>query len=112
MQMGQSPSTVKPERTPLAAAITVAKIWKSPRNRRVHARVDLSEHKGHLLVNIRLWETGSDGIDRPTVKGIALAIRKLPELARALAKAETKARELGLLEVHQDGTSEPSEAAE
>jgi hypothetical protein len=80
------------DRPSLAVPITILKSWKSPRNRRVHFRLNLSEHKGHALVDMRLWETGTDGIDRPTVKGVALAVHKLPELARALAKAETTAR--------------------
>jgi hypothetical protein len=79
-------------------AVPIAKFFKSARDRNKHLRVDLGEHMGHPLVNVRIWQTGSDGIDRPTVQGIALAVRKLPELARALAKAEAKARELGLLE--------------
>jgi Transcriptional Coactivator p15 (PC4) len=81
----------------LPEPIEVAKFWKSPRNRTEHVRVDLSEYQGHPLINVRIWQTGSDGIDRPTTKGIALAVRKLPELARSLAKAEIRARELGLL---------------
>jgi hypothetical protein len=32
-----------------------------------------------------------------------MAVRKLPELASALTKAETKARELGLLDGEGDG---------
>ena len=91
-------------------ALPIARLWKS-RDHRAHVRVDLGEHKGHPLVNIRIWETGADGIDRPTVRGVALAIRKLPELAKALATAEAKARELGLID-GQGGASEPSEAAE
>ncbi len=82
---------------PLAESISIAKIWKS-RNHTEHVRVDLSEHMGHPLINVRIWQTGSDGIDRPTVKGIAMVVRKLPELARALIKAEAKAQELGLLD--------------
>jgi hypothetical protein len=85
-------------RTPaLAEPVPIAKLWKSARDRTRHVRVELSEHEGHPLINIRIWQTGSDGIDRPTVKGIALAIRKLPELAQAIDKAQSKARELGLL---------------
>ena len=80
----------------LAEPFTIAKFWKS-RNRNEHVRVDLSEYEGRTLINIRVWQTGSDGVDRPTVKGIAMAVSKLPELASALAKAEAKARELGLL---------------
>lgn len=82
----------------LAEPIPIAKFFKSPRDRSKHVRVELSEYQGHPLINVRVWQTGSDGIDRPTVQGIALAIRKVPELARALVKAEAKAREIGLLD--------------
>jgi hypothetical protein len=81
---------------------TIAKFWKS-RNHAEHMRVDLSEYKGHPLINVRIWQTGSDGIDRPTTKGVALGIRKLPELARAIAKAESRAREIGLLDGSEAG---------
>jgi hypothetical protein len=86
--------TAKPP--PLAEPISIAKIWKS-RNHTEHVRVDLSEHMGHPLINVRIWRTGSDGIDRPTVKGVAMAVRKLPELSNALRKALEKARALNLL---------------
>jgi Transcriptional Coactivator p15 (PC4) len=81
----------------LPGPIQIAKFWKS-RNHSEHVRVELSEYEGHPLINVRIWQTGSDGIDRPTTKGIAMAVRKLPELASALARAETKARELGLID--------------
>jgi hypothetical protein len=81
----------------LAEPITVAKISKN-RHRTESVHVGLSEYEGHDLINVRVYATGTDGIDRPTVKGISMSVRKLPELARALAKAEAKARELGLLD--------------
>jgi hypothetical protein len=85
------------EKPNLAEPFTVAKFWKNRRrNESVH--VTLSEYEGRTLINVRTYSTGTDGIDRPTPKGIAMAIDKLPELARALAKAEVKARELGLLD--------------
>jgi len=56
---------------------------------------------------VRVWQTGSDGIDRPTVQGIALAIRKLPTLTTALLKAEDKAKELGLLDADDDSVATP-----
>jgi hypothetical protein len=93
---GDAPQRGRPRPT-LAGPVSIAKLWKS-RNHTEHVRVELSEYEGHPLINVRIWQTGSDGIDRPTVKGIAMAVRKLPELASALAKAETKARELGLLD--------------
>lgn len=89
----------------LPEPIEIAKFWKS-RNHAEHVRVDLSEYKGHSLINVRIWQTGTDGIDRPTTKGIAMSVRKLPELASALAKAETTAIELGLLKADSDGESE------
>ena len=98
-------------RVTIPEPIIISKFWKSPRDRRQHVRVELSQYEGHPLVNVRVWQTGADGIDRPTIRGVALGIRKLPELARALAKAETKARELGLLDA-QDGASEASEPSE
>jgi len=88
-------------RITLPEPVPIAKFFKSARDRTRHIRVELSKHKGHPLVNVRVWQTGSDGIDRPTVQGIALAVRKLPALAAALVKAEAKARELGLLEADE-----------
>jgi transcriptional coactivator p15 (PC4) len=85
-------------RVTLPEPLTIAKFWKSPRDRTAHVRVGLSEHMGYPLINIRVWQTGSDGIDRPTVKGIALNVRKLPDLHAAVTKALAKAREIGLLD--------------
>lgn len=83
------------ERPNLAVPITVAKFKKNRGNESVH--VALSEYEGHSLINVRVYATGTDGIDRPTPKGISMSVRRLPDLARALARAEEKARELGLL---------------
>ena len=85
------------ERPTLAEPIEIAKFWKSARDRKAQVRVELGEYEGHPLINVRVWETGSDGIDRPTKKGIALAVGKLPDLAAALTKALAKARELNLI---------------
>jgi hypothetical protein len=84
-------------RKALPAPIEIAKFWKN-RRQIESLHVSLSEYEGHALINVRLYATGTDGIDRPTKKGVAMSIGKLPELARALAKAEATARELGLLD--------------
>jgi hypothetical protein len=84
-------------RPALDEPIVVSKFWKN-RRRNESVRVTLGEYEGHCLINVRVFCTGTDGIDRPTPKGVAMGIRKLPELAQALVKAEAKARELGLLE--------------
>jgi hypothetical protein len=85
-------------RPTLTEPVPIAKFWKSARDRTKHVRIELSEYETHPLINVRIWKTGSDGIDRPTVAGIALGIRKLPELATAIDKALRKARELGLID--------------
>lgn len=91
---GSAPATHAHD--PLAEPVPIVKFWKNrQRNESVH--VDLSSYEGHPLVNVRVYATGSDGIDRPTTKGIALGIRKLPELAAGITKALAKARELGLI---------------
>jgi hypothetical protein len=85
------------KRPTLEAPVEISKFWKNRRrNESVH--VSLSEYEGHVLINVRVYATGTDGIDRPTPKGVAMGIRRLPELARALVKAEAKARELGLID--------------
>jgi hypothetical protein len=84
-------------RPTLAEPVEIAKFWKN-RRRNESVRVSLSEYEGHVLINVRVYCTGTDGIDRPTPKGVAMGIRKLPELARALAKAEGQAKALGLID--------------
>jgi hypothetical protein len=93
---------MSPAAAALAEPTTIAKFWKN-RRRAESVHVTLSEYEGHALINVRIYATGADGIDRPTVKGVALGIRKLPELAKALATAEAKARELGLLDSETAG---------
>ena len=84
-------------RVTLPEPVEVAKFWKNRRrNESVH--VSLSEYERHCLINVRVYCTGADGIDRPTPKGLAMGIRKLPELARALVKAEAQARGLDLID--------------
>jgi len=86
------------KRVTLPEPVEIAKFWKSPRDRQAHVRVELSEYKEHALLNIRVWKTCDDGLDRPTTHGIALTIGKLPALHAAVTKALEKARELGLLD--------------
>jgi hypothetical protein len=58
----------------------------------------LSEYEGRAIISVRVYSTGADGIDRPSPKGISMAVDKLPTLAQALVNAEAKARELGLID--------------
>ena len=66
---------------PLAAPIEVAKFWKT-RRRDIAIVVTLSEYEGSNILNVREHFIGSDGCMRPTTRGLAMGIRRLPELLR------------------------------
>jgi hypothetical protein len=101
---GQSEDLAMSARPTLDEPVVISKFWKN-RRRNESVRVSLSDYEGLSLINVRIYCTGTDGIDRPTPKGVAMGIRKLPELARALVKAEAKARELGLLDDESEAAS-------
>ena len=79
--------------TRLAEPIIVAQWWKNRGGESV--RLTLSTYADRNLVDLRTWFT-ADGKMQPG-KGFAADVRHLPRLAAALAKAEAKATELGLL---------------
>jgi hypothetical protein len=83
-------------RVTLPESVTVAKLWKS-RRRDIAVVVVLGPYKEHNLISVREHVVGSDGIMRPSTRGVSLVVRRLPELAAALAKAMQQARALGLL---------------
>lgn len=69
------------------------------RNRKGEAVVvELRVVDGFTLCDVRQFFTAPDGKLRPTKSGVAIAIRKLPELRRAIDKAARKAADLGLIE--------------
>lgn len=67
------------------------------RNAREVVRVALDYYNGRHTINARVWYHDDDGL-KPGKTGITLAVKHLPALAEALAKAEVRARELGLLD--------------
>jgi Transcriptional Coactivator p15 (PC4) len=81
---------------PLAAPIEVAKFWKN-RRRDTAIVVSLSAYEGVNIVNVREHFIGTDGCMRPTTKGLAMIVRRLPELSAAVQAALEKARQLNLL---------------
>jgi Transcriptional Coactivator p15 (PC4) len=86
----------------LAEVITVAEFWKNRRGESI--RFNLSTYKGRNLIDVRTWATDpAEGKLKPTTKGIATEVRYLPKLVASLAKAESKARELGLITSDDDG---------
>jgi hypothetical protein len=58
-------------------------------------RWQLNQFQGRNVFDLRTWYT-ADGRLKPG-KGFAAEVRHLPRLAAAIAKAEAKARELGLV---------------
>jgi hypothetical protein len=80
----------------LTERIEAAKFFKSRRRDKVIVTA-LNPYEGRNLIDVREHVIGSDGIMRPSTRGIALVVARLPELHRAVTKALTKAKELGLL---------------
>ena len=84
-------------KTTLTEPIKVGEEWKN-RRRNETVRITLSTFEGVNICDIRQFFTDAEGKMRATKKGVAFNVRLLPTIAAALAKAEHKARELGLIE--------------
>jgi Transcriptional Coactivator p15 (PC4) len=82
-------------RPTLDEPVIISKFWKNRRHDAVI--VSLSTYEGHNLVDLRTHAM-MEGRLAPTAKGLAMVVRRLPELAAAIDKALRKARELGLLD--------------
>ena len=68
------------------------------KNSREVLRVNVGPYKGRQLLSIWTWVQAPDGNGmRPTNKGISVRVELLPDLKRAIEKAETTAKEQGLL---------------
>lgn len=78
----------------LAAPVTISEWWRNRRGESI--RIGLSTFQGRNLIDVRTWHT-VDGKLKPTTKAFAADIKHLPRLTAALAKAEQRARELGLI---------------
>jgi hypothetical protein len=95
------------ERVTLPEPIETGKFFKNRWRQKVIV-VSLATHQEINIVNVREHFVGSDGCMRPTTKGIAMSVRRLRELAKAINKAVAKAQELHLI----DGQDEASEGGE
>ena len=82
-------------RAALVEPIEIAKFWKNRKGDAVI--VQLREFEGHVVADARVNFTDNEGRLRPTKKGLSIAIARLPDLAGAINKALSKARELGLI---------------
>jgi hypothetical protein len=79
-----------------AAWVFPIEIASWPRNSRETVKVSLDQYKGNNIIACRSWYVASDGELKPG-KGLTLAVKHLPELSAALAKAFEAARSHGLL---------------
>jgi Transcriptional Coactivator p15 (PC4) len=73
--------------------VTIAEWWKNRRGESI--RLVLGQFQGRSIIDLRTWYT-ADGKLKPG-RGFAADIKHLPRLTAALAKAESKARELNLI---------------
>jgi hypothetical protein len=79
-------------RVTLPEPVPVDSFW---RNRRHEAVVStLSTYEGRNIFDIRIAMKDSRLV--PTPKGLAMVVRRLPQLAAAINKALKQAKELGL----------------
>jgi hypothetical protein len=89
-------------RRALTEPITVSEWWKNRRGGSI--RVTLSTYEGRNLIDIRSWYAADGGLQPE--KGFAAEVRHPPRLAAALAKAEAKARKLGLITSDDNGDAQ------
>jgi hypothetical protein len=90
-------------RPTLDEPVEVAKFFKNRRKDVIV--VSLSTFEGKNLVDVRQHFHNEKGQMRPTGKGVAMVVLRLPELAAAVNKALAKATELGLIG-DDDGVAE------
>jgi hypothetical protein len=86
---------------PLDDAVLIAEFWANRRGEAV--RVQIRKYKGRHLIDLRRFFTDKDGKLHPTAKGLALSIRKLPDLAKGITKALSAAHDLGLIDDESGG---------
>ena len=73
-------------------SVKVRDINKSPNE---IIRVEVSDYKGHYLINIRVWYKPSPEEDyKPTSRGVAINIGHYEELKQAILEIEKVLKEL------------------
>jgi hypothetical protein len=80
----------------LPEPVKVAELWKNRRGETI--RATLVTYEGRNCFDLRQHFTAHDGRMQPTKKGITVAVLRLPELAAAVNKAVSTARDLGLID--------------
>jgi hypothetical protein len=81
----------------LESGIGVASFWKSPRNRTEAIQISLRQYEGHPYPDARVYAMNATGHMVPTPRGIAVAIKTLPQFVKGIGDAYRKAVALGLI---------------
>ena len=84
-------------RVTLLEPVEIVKFWKG-RRRDKAVVISLSTYEQTNIVNVREHHVGTDGIMRPTTRGLAMSVKHLGELAAGITKALARARALELIE--------------
>jgi transcriptional coactivator p15 (PC4) len=82
---------------PLSEPEIVFQLWKG-RQRTECIRATLSQYKGKPVFDVRVFFVTQSGHMQASKKGITVSIAKLPDLRKALEKAEARAIDLNLIE--------------
>jgi hypothetical protein len=82
----------------LSERVEVSKMWKSPRAKEKVIVAAFNPYEGKNLFDLREHVIGADGIMRPSTRGIAMVVERLPELKAAIDKALASAKQLGLID--------------
>lgn len=98
LDIAVDPAFATHDEDPLAEPLVVFQLWKGGRPRRECIRLTLSRFNGRPIADLRVFFTTPTGHMQASKKGIAIALEKLPELRKAMEKAEAKAIELDLIE--------------
>jgi hypothetical protein len=93
----------EPPATPSDASVVAE--WPCGRGDRL--RISLEYYREQWLFNVRRWYEADDGELRPGKRGFAIALKHLPQIAAATAKALELSRERGLLEPATDDATNP-----
>lgn len=76
-------------------------IWTLPLGSAAELRLSLDTFNGNARADLRTWadyQAGPALIRGPTKKGVSIPLTSLGEAAAALAEADRKARDLGLIQ--------------
>ncbi|MBA2401499.1 MAG: hypothetical protein H0V72_22935 [Bradyrhizobium sp.] len=83
--------------------VVIARMWKSPRDRKNTIVISIKEYEGHRFLDCRVFGTNAEGQSIPSTKGVTVGMASLPQFHKAISAALVKAREMGL--VKDDATS-------